>query len=166
MYYLIDNDPNMRYDNAEDVVEAYVTTDYYENNVDGFEEFLDEGNGVEVCGYDFSPSEILRELNYDAYQNELRYWAENEVENNKGDYQYELERASHGEQVWVCSHTVYCYDDDDDDEEESGDTDGDEQLFAMLEERIRKQKENEAQINEEEEKTGNEFLSALGIQII
>lgn len=166
MYYLIDNDPNQRYNSVDDVLDVCVTTEYYENDTDGFDDYLDEDNNIEVCGYDFNPSEVLKELNYDGYQNELRYWAERQAEDAKESLEYELENARHGEDVWVCDHRVYCYDDDDEDEEEAADTDGDEDVFALLEERIRQQQESEAQQNEEDEKTGNEFLSALGIQVI
>ena len=167
MYYLIDNDPGQRYNNVEDVLNVCVTAEYWEDDTDEFDEYLDEGNGIEIAGYDFSPSEVLREMNYDGYRRELQYWAVNKAEYSREDYRYELERADNGEDVWICDHRVYCYDDEVAEEDEyNEDEDGDKASFALLEERIRQQREQETQLREEDRKTENDFLSAIGIQVI
>ena len=169
MYYLIDNDETRRCDSIDDVLDECVTAEYYEDDTDGFDEYLDEDQNIEICGYDFNPSEVLREMNYDAYQRELRYWAENRMESAKEDYEYELERASHGEDVWVCDHRVYCYDEEVEEDEETGDTDGDDlaqMALKLLEDRLAKEKEEEALRAKQDEQTENDFMSALGIQVI
>lgn len=167
MYYLINDDPDRRYDDIDAVLEECVTTEYFENDTDDFDNYLDEDQNIEICGYDFSPSEVLRGMNYDAYQRELTYWAEDRAQNAKDDYAYELNRAEDGEDVWVCEYRVYCYDDDEEDDEETGDTDGDDSLaFKRLEDKLAKEKEAEALKAKQDKQTENDFLSALGIQII
>ena len=166
MYYLIDNDPDRRYDNIDDVLDELVTVEYFESDTDCFDEYLDEDQSIEICGYDFNPSEVLREMNYDAYQRELTYWAENRVDGAKEDYEYELEHARHGEDVWVCDCRVYCYEDEEDEEEYDDTDDDDDLLFERLEKKILEQKAAEDQIAEEEKTTADDFLSVLGIQII
>lgn len=169
MYYLINNDPDQRYDDADDVLDTCISTDYWMDDTDSFDEYLDDGNGVEVAGYDFNPSEVLKELNYDGYMNELRYWAENRADSEREDCGYALERARNGESVFICGYDVYCYEEDEDDEDENryADTDGDDRLvFERLEKKIMEQQVAEALAAEKEDAVGNDFLSVIGIQVI
>ena len=70
------------YATAEEVVQALVTSDVVEDYYsDNFDEWVDENNGCfEVCGYQFSASDILQAMNNDAYYRERADWAENETE--------------------------------------------------------------------------------------
>ena len=164
MYYLVDNDPDQKYYDVSDLLDACISNSYWEDDTDGFDEYLDDGNGIEICGYDFNASEVLREMNYDAYCSELRYWAENCADNEREECQYALERATNGEQVYICDHRVFCYDDEED--EESEDTDGDETAFELLEKKIAQEKEAEAREAEKDNAIVNDFLSVIGIQVI
>lgn len=166
MYYLIDNDPEQKYYDVSDVLNACITTDYWMDDTDGFDEFLDDGNGVEICGYDFNPSEILREMNFDAYCSELRSWAETRADSEREEGEYDLERARNGQCVYICGYDVYCYEEDDEDEE-YGDTDGDDKLvFEQLEKKLLKEKEAEALEAEKDNAIGDDFLSIIGLQVI
>ncbi len=168
MYYLINNDPDQRYDDVDDVLETCISTDYWTDDTEGFDEYLDDSDRVEVCGYEFNPSDVLKELNYDGYMNELRYWAENRAESEKEDCGYSLEHARNGESVFICGYDVYCYEEDDEDDEDGyADTDGDDRLvFEQLEKKIMEQQEAEALAAEKENAVGNDFLSVIGIQVI
>lgn len=162
MYYLIDGNPDQRYDDIEDVLDYCVNSEYYEDDTDSFEEYLNCDGSIEVCGYSFLPSEILYECNHDAYQRELTTWAEEQVEYGRENERYELEHADSGDRVWVCNYEVYVMDD-------GGDTDGDESLediVAALEEKLSQKKLDEEEEIKTEKKTENDFLTTLGIQII
>lgn len=161
MYFLIENDPNMRYDNIQDVIDNCVSDEYFENDSESFDEYLDQDGSIDVIGYDLYPSNILREMNYDAYMRELRSWAEDRAENEREEAEYRLERARNGDSVWICSYEVYCYEDEEKEEEEE-----EKPNLDLLEAKLLKQKEAEALVNIEQEKTANDFLSALGVQVI
>lgn len=163
MYYLVDNDPNIRFDNIDDVLNYCVTSDYYEDDTDSFNEYLDEEGNVDIAGYEFAPSDILYSMDREAYHRELSYWAENQVDYGRESCEYDLEHCSPGERVWVCNYQVYVYDDE---EEEEEDEEAEDLAFDVLEERLIKQKQDEANKLKEEEKTSGDFLSTLGIQII
>lgn len=162
MYYLIDNDEDLKYYDISDVLDYCVTQEYFEEDTDSFCDYLNQDGNIDVSGYEFEPSDILYTMNSDAYYQELRYWAENQVESSKGDYEYELERALPGSSVYVCGYQVYVYEDENEsDEEELSSED-----YSKLEEKIARQKQDETRIKKEAEKTENDFLSALGIQVI
>ena len=163
MYYLLDNDPDSRYDNIDDVLDICVTSDYYEGDTEAFNEYLNEEGNIDVAGYDFAPSDILYTMDYNAYQQELSHWAENQVDYGKENYEYDLEHCLPGEWVYVCNYKVYVYDDED---EEDENTETEDSAFDALEEKLIKQKQDEAKKLKEEKKIGNDFLSALEIQII
>ena len=165
MYYLIENNPNRRYDDVSGVLDECVTQEYYMDDSGDFDEYLDEGQSVNVCGYTFSPSEVLRELNYDGYNSEFQYWAESRAENDRDDFRYELERADNGDIVWVCGCQVYCYDECEE-EEESYTTADEDDLIKKLEKKLLDQKEAEDLERKEEKIIGDDFLSVLGIQVI
>ena len=159
MYYLIDNDENLRYDDIEDVLDYCVTSEYYENDTEGFEEYLNEEGTVEVAGYEFEPSEILRELNYDGYQRELQYWAENQIEFGKENFEYDLRHTDPGEFAYIANYKVYVYADSEDEEEDEEDNPD----MTALKEKLLQNKQEEEEIYHQEEKTGNDFMSLLQI---
>lgn len=166
MYYKFEND-DRKFD-ADEILDYCVTAEYYSEDTDSFDSFVTESEGhVEILGYEWEACEVLRCMSNDAYERELMYWAENQAESAKEDFAYELERMSPGDSIYICDHMIYAYEDDEDEEE--GDTDGDEAAvaaFVLLEQKLAKQKEAEDRMQAEQEKVGNDFLSALGVQII
>ena len=164
MYYQFDDD-DRRFESIADILDYCVTVDYYMDDADGFDEWIEESEGtVEICGREFSPAEIFRSMDNYGYEQELQYWAEQQVDTNKSDYRYELEQMTPGDHIIVCNYTIYAYAD-----EEDEDTDGDDLVAATLEllkQKLDKQKEDEARELAEQSKVDNDFLSALGIQVI
>lgn len=160
MYYLIDNDPDLRFTDVEEVLQYCVTSDYYEEDYDGFDEYLNEFGSVDVCGYEFSRSEILKELNGDAYSREMCSWAEARAEDDRESFYYDVNNLEPGSSIWVNDYEVFAYEDEEEDELD------DPTNYELLEVKIYKQKQVEEAIHKEQEKTGNDFLSALGIQVI
>lgn len=163
MYYRI-NEDDREFESAEDVVDYLVTSEYYTDDEEGFNEYLDEEGYITVAGYDFLPSDILYNENRDAYMHELEEWAEAQAETARENFTYELERLNNGESTWVNGYTVTAYEDS----ETEGDTDVDEELISIaeLEIQLQQRREEEARQHKEQEKSANDFLSALGIQVI
>lgn len=121
LYYLIDNEEELRYEEGqeEDVLDYCISSDYFMECEDEFEEWFNESEGsVNIAGHTFEPADILKEMNYDAYREELSCWADNEVDNAYSDARYELEHCSSGDRIDVCNYTVYVYDDDDDEDDD------------------------------------------------
>lgn len=170
MYYLIDNDENLRYDNIEDVLDYCVSVEYFENDTDGFNDYLNEDGSIEIEGYEYYPADILWHMDRDAYNRELHYWAENQIDDARENGEYELEHTSPGESCWICNSRVYVYDDDEDEEEEDNEESAEVTVkvssFEELEIKLTRQKEDEENILKEEENVANNFISALGIQVI
>jgi hypothetical protein len=165
MYYLIDNDEDLRFNDISDVLDYCVKSEWYENETDDFDEYLDSDGTVDVCGYEFYPSEILKEMNNSAYQEMLQDWAADMANEQRSESEWELERVSAGDNLWICGYRVYAYDEEEDNEE------GDENeevdvTFDVLEERLEKQKQQEEAAKKEEEKTGSDFLSLFDVQVI
>ena len=105
-------------DDMEDLLDTICDPEYYEDR-DSFDEWLDDGNdGAEVCGRQFSASEILYACNEDAYFDELREWAENEATYNRDDIAPELERMDDGEVQWFNNVHIRCVETEDEEEEE------------------------------------------------
>ena len=166
MYYQIEDDTRT-FDSAEDVVDYLVTVDYFEEDEDGFYDYLNESEGnVEVCGYEWPAGDVLKEMSNDAYYRELHYWAENRADDSKTDYVYELERLSHGEYADICGYNVYAYEEADEDEDEDEAENATQLALELLEQKLSKEKEEKTIELTEQNKTADSFLSVLGIQVI
>lgn len=160
MYYLVNNED--RYDDIDSVLEACINQEYYEEDEDGFEEYIDCEGRVDVCGYEWYPSEILR--NMGVYDEELVHWAEGQVDNAYENYNYELRHAHVGDTVYVCNYDVDVCEDE---IEPTGDTDGDEEIYKFsqqeLEASIEETKAAEQKIYNEGLKSGENFASLMQI---
>ena len=166
MYYLVDNDEDIRFDDVSDVLDYCVNSEYYEDDADSFNDWLDQEGTIEVSGYEFNPSEVLHDMNYDGYRRELRCWAEDRAESEREDAVYDLEHTAPGGECWICGYRVYVYDDNEEEDEEDNSEHEHIFDFARLEEKLQQQKQEELNVSREEEKTADDFLSVLGIQVI
>lgn len=160
-YYLIDNDEDLRYEEGDEdsVMEYCISSDYFEEDEDAFKEWFDENEGqVYIAGYSFEASEALKELDEDAYREELSNWAENESENAWDEARYEFRHAGHGDTFDICGYTIHVYEED----EESDEDDEDEETFTVkLTTQVEVQIEQEKQIHEENRRLEDAFMAAF-----
>lgn len=160
MYFLIDDDPDKRYGENEidALLERCISAEYFEEDDDAFNEYLDQCyNNYEICGVEYSASQILREVDPDSYNQEKEYWASNEVDNEYENGRYELEHARIGGNIYICNYVISVYDDDDEDEDIEEDEDDIEEVETYVEAQT-KQKSTSAQENEELE---NSFMNVF-----
>lgn len=155
MYYLIDNDEDLRYDDIEEVLEYCVNVDYFEEDRDGFDEYLDCNGDVDVAGYSYSPSQVLREMG--DYDDAISDWARDQVECNWSEYRWELGRLRDGQSCYVCNYEVYAYDD----EEAEEDEEITEEVVEKIEVRVETQIQLEQETKEENKRLENEFMSVF-----
>ena len=119
MYYIIDNDPDERYDDADDVCEYLFDTDNYED-YDAADEWINEAySGADVAGSYFEPADIVRELDNYLYSDLISEWARMQSENDWEYYHDDIEEMEIGDSMEINGYTVTaCADNDDEDENE------------------------------------------------
>lgn len=145
MYFLVDNDPNLRFECAEDLVEEYVTADNIAEDEEQFDEMLSECySDYEVYGNSFSARDTL--INFGVYEETLQSWAEDKEEELRADAIYDLEHLSNGETTYVLGHRVYAYEED---EEEEVVVFSASQLVDALRSKINSQNEEETKEQQE-----------------
>ena len=172
MYYTVDDD-DQRY-TLDEVIERCITSEYWSEDTDAFDQYLDSDGPVEVRGYSFSPSRILYELDEEAYNDELYSWADESANEERRYRREDLENAEDGDEVYACDYTITCHADDEDEEEEDEDDPLMEEYktgvytfaFAELERKIQENQKTERVEAEKEAAAGKEFMSVLGIQVI
>ena len=121
-------------DAVQVIIESDAYLDSYEIGRNEFDEYIDEAYGdIDVCGIDYSPSEVLKnvdECRYDEwYQEECSERAresgdeiENELENNE----YE------GGSVWFAGNiTATYYEAEEEEDDEGHDVEEFDDLLAM-----------------------------------
>lgn len=160
MYYAFEDD-NQRYDSPEEVLNVCVTEDQFIENDEGFCSYIDETEHVvEISGYEWPASEVLKNMGDYVYDEVKRAWAEGEVEYYRQEFYGQLERLSAGDYVDIFERRVFAFEDED--EEES---DSDQYDMAKLEEKLAKEKAVQAGEAVEQQKTEAEFLLALGFSM-
>lgn len=155
-YYLIDNDEDLRYgEGLEDAVIDYcVSTDYWEDDEDMFEEWFNENEGtVYVGSYSFEPADVLKEMDMDAYNEEFNRWINGEADNAREEAEYSFRHANIGDSFDICGYTIYVYDDGDEEDVESEDVDD-----AVTQVYVDKQKREEEFLHAENTRLENAFM--------
>ena len=122
-YYLVDDDPDQRYEDLDELLDACVTPEYFDDDDDNFREWLDENNRtVEICGYEWEPSEALLALDEDRYCRERWSWAQDMAQDERDNAVYEANHTAPGWSFWICGCDVYVHETDDEEPEEDEDT--------------------------------------------
>lgn len=112
-YFLVDDDPDLRYDDEDELIEHCVSTEYFEDDDEGFDDWLNEEQGrIEVNGHSFYPSEILYSLDQEAYYEDKTNWAEDRAENEREEAYYNARHTRPGDSFYVCGSEVYVYEED------------------------------------------------------
>lgn len=167
MYYMTDDDT--RYNTVDEVLESLVTAEYFEDDYESFDDYVNETTRIEVLGYRFDPSEVLYKLNEDAYTSEIRSWAEAEAEAQRDSYRYDLIALSDGETTWICGERVTAFEE----EVEEGEYDCENYCHVDessasppvtmedLEKLIEKRKAHEAEQAKENEEAENLFIGFM-----
>jgi len=117
-YYLVENDPDLRYEDIEDLIDYCVCPDDY-NNSDEFDEYIDESySNVDILGYTWTPSSALKTLDETIYAGEMANWVNDRVETVKIVARREAVGFPAGDFFWIGNYEVYIYEDDEAEEEE------------------------------------------------
>ncbi len=159
LYYLIDDDPDLRYD--EDSLDALldycIDYEYWLDDTDNFDESLDYDYGsIQICGYNYSASSVLKAVDESSYYDELNNWAHSMADNEYDNAKYELRHTNPGDYCYVCNYRVCAYEEIDD-EDCGGDYDGDEDL--KLYKHIEEKHKEETRVSEENKRLEGEFMN-------
>ena len=132
-------------DDMSDLLDRVCDPEYWADDCDAFDEFLNENNDeYSIGGCTFSPATILYECNSDAYSEAKWDWACEEADNAKDDARWTLDHMSDGEwqDLYACEVRCEIEEEDDDDEEE---TDEETHVSAWVSEIVRVKQEKIAQ---------------------
>lgn len=157
MYYLVDDDPNIRFDEdqKEELIEYCIPDDKYDNCTDEFDEWLnDECGTIDICGYNYDASRILYDLDQDTYYSEFESWQEREVESEREDALYTLNHAEDRDRVYIGEYTVYIYRDE---EAEPLDEDSIDSVCSLAEQHIQEQQKEHEKLQQENESRAVSF---------
>ncbi len=96
------------YDDAEDCAEALINLEPCELD-EAFDEYLDEVYGtINVAGYDYDTSYVLREIDPIAYRCDKNDY----IDSLRGDIESELEGMYEGEEREFYGYYVECIDEE------------------------------------------------------
>lgn len=157
MYYLIDNDPDQRYEQGEEdnVKEECISVDYFESDEDRFDEYLnDTERNVEIYGYEFTPSDVLRS-NEGFYENALEDWANDMVSNEYENADYEFRHCCPGDSFWICNYEIFVYEDEEEEKPESAED------ITCLKEQVEQQIKKEEDLRSENSRLEDAFMSVF-----
>ena len=107
-------------DETETFTDASAAAQYITDNMDEeeYENMLDECYGeIDVCGYSYSASYALRELDPTAYRCGMADY----YDSLSSDIEYDLERADDGDELDFYGFTVECVEDEEEEEDEDED---------------------------------------------
>ncbi len=111
-----DSSDSFTTDELDDLIDAVYDIDYYFEDDEGFEEYLnDQYSSVHICGHVYSAYDILSCCNEDDYNEVKHDWAEGEADNRKEELWDELNNMEPGDCLDAFYHTVYCLEQDEDD---------------------------------------------------
>lgn len=156
MYYLVDNDPDLKFDDIDSLLDYCVTTDYFMSDEDAFREWIRDNNSVDIDGNTYDPAEVFYQMDSAAYQDSWEYWAESEVENARDNARYDLRHAAPGDEIYITSYTVVVYEDVE--EEDEQDCAVDETTIYELRQRLEEQKQQEEEIRQEDTRREASFM--------
>lgn len=112
-----DNDESFTTDELDDLIDAVYDIDYYYEDDEGFEEYLnDQYSSVHICGNVYSAYDILSSCNKDDYCTAMHDWAECEADNRKEELWNELRDMEPGDCIDAFYHTIYCLEQDEDED--------------------------------------------------
>lgn len=122
------------FDDPDELAE-YITndSDYISEMEPDEDSVFDYDGKVDVLGVDYWPSEILREIDRDRYDEMMDNEKEYLAESNREEISRELEMMSYGEETeYQGSIKVRCVQDDDGDEDDESEVEENEDLIEIL----------------------------------
>lgn len=122
------------FDDPDELAE-YITndSDYISEMEPDEDSVFDYDGKVDVLGVDYWPSQILREIDRDRYDEMMDNEKEYLAESNREEISRELETMSYGEETeYQGSIKVRCVQDDDGDEDGESEVEENEDLIEIL----------------------------------
>lgn len=122
------------FDDPDELAE-YITndSDYISEMEPDEDSVFDYDGKVDVLGVDYWPSQILREIDRDRYDEMMDNEKEYLAESNREEISRELEMMSYGEETeYQGSIKVRCVQDDDGDEDDESEVEENEDLIEIL----------------------------------
>ena len=113
-YWIIDGDESNRYEDVDDICNYLFDVDNYDDD-DAVDEWINECYYDQRCnigGETFYPADIVKELDNYTYRELAREWAESQSENDTDYYYSEIENMDPGDEQWINSFKVECFDDE------------------------------------------------------
>lgn len=105
------------YEDSGAVARIVVTEDDYEEG--DFDVVLDETEEkVLVCGLEYSPADVLKNVDYSAYRSLYNDWLDGELTEKRNDAEHFLWRMYDGEESNINGHTVVYHDEEEEEDEE------------------------------------------------
>lgn len=167
MYFLLDNDPDLRFEDVEEAAAYIYDDDYFSDSYGDFDEWFNEVYGsIDIAGQTFMAADILHDMDDDGYLSEFRSWQESCLRDNRDDAIYELNRMSPDESQWIGSYHVFCYEEEEEEEEwedtpeETPEYNPQTRLCDYVE-NMRKQAEAELKKKQEEHKNFEELFQTI-----
>lgn len=161
-YYLIDDNADMRYEEGEEeeLLGQCISHDYFYENQEDFDEYLDYDGSVEVCGYYFYPSKILQEMDSEAYSREFDNWVDSQVDNAWQEARYDVEHTRPDGSFYVCQYEIYVYEEDDEDDiDESVQTEQLEDIMENIKQAMNSDAAAEEETHKENQRLEESFMS-------
>ncbi len=134
-YFLVDDDPDLRYDDEDELIDYCVSADYFADDTEGFDEWLDMDGRIDINGHSFMPSEILYAVDPDGYNEDKQSWAEDRAESERENARYEARHTRPGSSFYICGYDIYVYEEDDE-PDESDDSDNIEDTISVINKQI------------------------------
>lgn len=120
MYYIVDDDGDLKFTDVDDLCEYLFDPENY-NDDDSLDEWIDEmyyDQRCEIGGETFYPAAIVRELSWSTYTDLKAEWAQQRSESDTEYYRDDIENMDPGEENWFGDYKVKCYEDEDDKDED------------------------------------------------
>lgn len=116
--WIVDRQDVYTEDELSDLIDRICNPENYEDE-DEYDDHLNEVyNYYRINGCEFSPSEILKSCDEDAYYDCLRDWAQDRADEDKTDCLDELEMMNHDDETTWNGYYIRCEEIDEDEEEE------------------------------------------------
>ena len=154
MTYIVDGEV---FHDVDDVLDYCIDADYHWDD-DDFESWVNDNyDSVYINGVTYYPYDILREAD-DGNLDDLRNdYCESCNENDRDNYEWELERASDGDTIYVQAYTVRVKDDENYDDNTNA-----EEALQLIRERLDSEKEEQKKAEEEKRKEELELMQIIG----
>ena len=122
MRYLLENGETFEEDQKEDLIEYCIPDDYYADDYDGFNDYLnDEYGSITIEGNTYYAATILSDYDEDDYDNAKSTWEAERVENDRELAQDQVASLRVGEHTYIGLYRVEAVEEENEEEEEEED---------------------------------------------